>query len=64
MKIDLTTGLILMGVIISAGSIGQCVFAIWLYHRDGGTRSTKIILRDALSAFFSPLISILKWIGR
>lgn len=64
MKIDLTTGLILMCVIISAGSIVQCSFAIWLYHRDGGTRSTKIIFRDALRTFFAPAISTLKRKGR
>ncbi|MCX7193918.1 MAG: hypothetical protein NTY60_09915 [Proteobacteria bacterium] len=64
MKIDLTTGLVLMGAIISAGAIGMCAFAIWLYHKDGGTRSTKNILRDALTAYFAPLISIWKWMGR
>ena len=56
MKIDLSTGLVLMAFIIAAGSIGQCAFAIWLYHRDGGARSTKNILRDALSAFYAPLL--------
>lgn len=64
MKIDFATGLILICVIISIGSIGQCAFAIWLYHRDGGTKSTKNILRDALNTFFAPLILTLKWVVR
>lgn len=58
MKVDFATGLILMAVIISIGAVGQCAFAMWLYHRDGGTRTTKSILRDAFIAFFSPLRSI------
>ena len=64
MKIDLATGMVLMCTIIAAGSIGMCAFAIWLYHRDGGQRSTKTIVLNALGSFFAPLISIWTWIRR
>lgn len=63
MKVDLATGLILMAAIISIGAVGLCAFAIWLYHRDGGTRTTKKILRNAFIAFFAPLRSIWNRIG-
>lgn len=58
MKLDLTTGLILLCAIMAIGSIGMCAFAIFLYHRDGGTRSTKTILSDAMQACF-PSLSVI-----
>lgn len=64
MNIDLATGLIIMSAIISICAILQCTFAIWLYHNDGGTRSTKIILRDGVIALFLPLKSLLNWMSK
>lgn len=62
--IDFATGIILTAGFISIFVIGLTSVGVWLYHRDGGSKSTGQILKGALIKFVAPLTTAWEWIHR
>ena len=48
--------------IICLLAIGLTAVAIHLYHRDGGSKSTRQIFSEAVIGYFMPLTLIYRWI--